>query len=163
MSAPETTVAQVNFKTPEGTLINIYATSPFEAKELIDAMVTSTLPSILATEQAIRAGSVVGNGLPLAQPQPAVMPPAAPASPPSGGQVVQFPTQPAGDFQPPTDWQAQAAAQAAAPAAGHVCKHGYNAKFVPPGISKKTNKPYKGFYVCPLDQAQQCDFRLSVG
>lgn len=33
--------------------------------------------------------------------------------------------------------------------------HQIEFKFVPPGVSKKTGKPYQGFYVCPMDGCEQ--------
>ena len=39
----------------------------------------------------------------------------------------------------------------------HTCAHGQPMKMIPAGISKKTGKPYKAFYVCAQPQGMQCD------
>jgi hypothetical protein len=50
-------------------------------------------------------------------------------------------------------------AAAPAPANGPVCSaHGVSMKFIPPGISKKTQKPYNGFWACP---ERECDQKQS--
>lgn len=43
-----------------------------------------------------------------------------------------------------------------------MCKHNLAAKVVPAGISKASGKPYRAFAVCPLDKAQQCDWRQTL-
>ena len=56
-----------------------------------------------------------------------------------------------------------APAHVAAPSGGPVCAHGEPAKFVPPGVSKKTGKPYPGFYACArTPQSAQCDFKAQA-
>jgi len=34
----------------------------------------------------------------------------------------------------------------------HICAHGQPMKFVPPGVSKRTNAPYPGFFACAVSQ-----------
>lgn len=170
MSAPDSTITQINFKTPGGTLINLYGSTVQEAGELIDHFGTVVLPKVLATEQAILTGGTVAAVIPLApapqqygSPTPPA-PPALPAAPPTDWTVQAQAQQ-----GPPPAWAAAPAAlppaaPVAAPqaAAGHLCDHGYQMKLIPPGVSKNTGKPYPGFYACPLDKAQQCGKRVTV-
>lgn len=60
--------------------------------------------------------------------------------------------------QAPPPQQPQQQPQGNAP----TCQCGYPAKFVPGGISKKTNRPYKAFWVCgnPVREAE-CSFRAN--
>jgi len=57
MSAPDSTVIQMNFKTPRGGLFNIYATSVAEAKELTQAFREELLQEIHDTEAVLTAAS----------------------------------------------------------------------------------------------------------
>lgn len=41
-----------------------------------------------------------------------------------------------------------------------LCDHGQPMKYVQAGISKSTNKPYNGFWACPLPRGQQCQKRV---
>lgn len=82
MSAPQNTVFQANFKTPAGTLLNIYASDGGEFTELLDAT-ESFIAKIASIESLLGAASNVARTAPLAPPaaQPAAAP--APAAPPS--------------------------------------------------------------------------------
>lgn len=125
---------QVNFRTPSGSLINLYGDThtelAFQLKEI-----GKLAAEIAATEQLLTAAS---NAAPLA---------AAPDGPPqvtySGtttytatpeqpqAEVLQFPQQ--GQAQVPT------------------CMHGPRQHRS--GTSKRTNKPYSGWY-CPQNQCE---------
>lgn len=139
MTAPSSTVVQINVKTPAGTLFNIYATNVAEAKEITEAVIEDLVNSVAALEQAFAAASTVASHAPVAPRQPvsaeAVAGPAAqdgnPAAQPGGG----------------------------APEGTHLCEHGEPMKFIPPGISK-AGKPYKGFYACARDRASQCNKKI---
>lgn len=80
MSAPDTTVIQLNFKSVHGGLFNIYATNVPEAKELVKAFRDELLQEIYDTEVAFSATQA------LAAPAPAATPtstPAVAATPPA--------------------------------------------------------------------------------
>lgn len=133
MSAPDTTTIQFNFKTPNGGLHNIYATTVPEAIELLDAFRDELVGAIFDVEQKINAAYTVAH---------------TPAPQPS---------QPAPQAAP------QGYPQQAAPAGGeHLCEHGQPMRLVPAGIAKATGKPYKAFYACAQPRGQQCNSRVSV-
>ena len=89
MSAPDSTVAQLNVKTPSGTLINLYATNVYELGELIDALeeqaakITAIESLFTATSNVAAAGIVA----PPTQQNVAAVPTAQPNAP-AGGQVM---------------------------------------------------------------------------
>lgn len=85
MTAPSNTVIQVNVKTPAGSLLNIYAESIPEAKELVEAFQEELVSSIAALEQAVGAAGAVAASLPLAPQQPSAPVAAAPAAAPAAG------------------------------------------------------------------------------
>lgn len=62
--------------------------------------------------------------------------------------------------------QAPAPTVAAIPVADsagqHMCDHQMPMRFVPPGISKTTNKPYAGFWACSMPRGQQCAKKVST-
>lgn len=136
MPAPATTVYQASFKTPTGTLLNIYANDGGEFEELLDAY-EQFIPKIAAIESALGSASTVAQRVPLAPPaqQPAPTPAQAPA--PAGWGGNEAPAQ--GEGQ-----------------ATHLCDHGEPMKYIAPGISKATGKPYKGFYACARPRQDQC-------
>ena len=88
MSAPADTAAQLNIKTPSGTLINLYASSVYELGELIDAL-EDQAAKITAIESLFTATSNVAAAGIVAPPSqqnvaaPATAQPNAPA-----GQVM---------------------------------------------------------------------------
>jgi hypothetical protein len=84
MSAPDNTVIQFNFKTPNGGLHNIYATTVPEALELIDAFRDELVGAIFDVEQKINAAYTVAHtaAAPSPQPQAAVTTP--PVTAPAG-------------------------------------------------------------------------------
>lgn len=127
MSADETTRYQVNFKTPSGTLINLYAASDFELKDQLRSLTEHLAPDIVAAETALGAVSNVVHTPPASQ-QQATEAPAAP----QGGSYAQ---------------SSPVAQQGGAPAPS--CIHGQ--RVFKSGTSKKTGKPYSGWY-CPADQ-----------
>lgn len=135
MSAPATTVVQVNIKTPLGTLINFYAENVSEAKEIIEASIEDLANTVAAAEQAFGAASNVAKAAPVAAQQPK-----------SAEAVAQ-----------PAAQDGQAAAQ---PGGGPLCDHNEPMKFIPPGISK-AGKPYKGFYACARPREDQCNKKVS--
>ena len=134
MSAPESTAYQVNYKTPSGALLNIYASNAEELSEMLDAF-EGLIPKIVAAEGLlIGAGNVAKAG--------ALAPPTQQAT----ATVQALP-----DHAPaPTN-----------DAAGPLCEHGEPMKFIPPGISK-AGKPYRGFSVCARPREQQCSKKISA-
>ena len=138
MSAPDTTLIQLNFKSVHGGLFNIYATNVPEAKELVTAFRAELLQEIYDTEVAFSAAQALAS-------TPA---PAAQGSAPAPAA----PTVPVAAAPPP------------ATAAGDVpmCEHGTPAKLVPAGIAKASGKPYRAFYACSQPRATQCNFKASV-
>lgn len=132
MPAPETTVYQASFKTPAGTLLNIYATTGPEFSELLDAF-DEYVAKIAAVESSLSQASAVAQRVPLA-PAP------------------QQPAQPAPQQAPP----AQAWGAPAEQPAGHLCDHGEPMRLVPAGVSKGTGKPYPAFYACARPRAESC-------
>lgn len=82
MSAPDTTVVQVNLKTPAGTLINFYAENVTECKEIIEAAIEDLANSVAAAEQAFGASSNVASAAPVAARQPSGAP--TPTAEPAG-------------------------------------------------------------------------------
>lgn len=135
MSAPDSTVIQVNFKTKAGSLLNIYATNIPEAKELIEAFHEELVAPVAALEQALSAASNVAAAGALAPTQP------------TSAEAHAGPSAQAG----------QAEAQAGG---GPLCDHNEPMKFIPPGISK-AGKPYKGFYACARPREDQCQKKVS--
>lgn len=123
MSAPESTKLQINFKSPKGTLINLYADDAAELSSML-TVITEMAAEVEAAEAALGAVAAVaaqlGNG----------------GRPP---MPVAAPTGPAPN-----------------------CEHGIAAKFVPPGISKASGRPYKGFYACAMDRESQCAFKQTA-
>lgn len=82
MSAPDTTVIQMNFKTMHGGLFNIYATSIAEAKELTQAFREELVQEIHDTEAVLSAASALAA---TSAPSGAAPPQgAAPAAPSAG-------------------------------------------------------------------------------
>ncbi len=129
MSAPDTTVIQLNLKTPYGGLYNIYATNVAEAKELLQAFREELVQEIHDTEVVLNAASTM-----------AAASKSAPVA--SGGAA------------PP---QEKPAAPAAPSAGIPSCDtHACTMRLVPAGISKKSGKPYKAFYACGQPQAMSC-------
>ena len=81
MSAPESTAYQVNYKTPSGALLNIYASNAEELSEMLDAF-EGLIPKIVAAEGLlVGAGNVAKSGAaaPPTQQTAAPAPAAAPA------------------------------------------------------------------------------------
>jgi hypothetical protein len=79
------------------------------------------------------------------------------AGPPPWAGAQQSFAQPADQQQAPQGWQPSVPPQQA-PSAGPSCQHG-PAKWVPPGVSKRTNQPYTGFWSCQAPQGQtKCKF-----
>lgn len=96
MTAPADTVFQVNFKTPAGSLLNIYATNGGELGELLDAF-EGFIPKITAVESLLTGASNVARTAPVAPPtqQPAAPAPAAAAPAAPAGEVLCEHGQPA--------------------------------------------------------------------
>lgn len=123
---------QANFKTPAGTLLNIYAENGQEFSDLLDAF-PDFIAKIAAIEGTLTGASAVAQHVPVAPPaqQPPAYAPQAPAYPqPAGGE--------------------------------HLCEHGQPMKLIPAGIAKASGKPYKAFYACAQPRGQQCNSRVSV-
>ena len=79
MAAPESTKFQVNFKTPDGTLINLYATSKEELESLLTAA-SDFSALIVSTSQAY------GSAAPAAPVYASA--PAVASAPSAGGEEV---------------------------------------------------------------------------
>ena len=132
MSAPESTAYQVNYKTPSGALLNIYASNAEELGEMLEAF-EGLIPKIVAAEGLlVGAGNVAKSG------------------------AVAPPTQ-----QTAEPFAAPSPAAAPAQADGPLCDHGEPMKFIPPGISK-AGKPYRGFSACARPREPQCDKKISA-
>ncbi len=80
MSAPDTTVIQLNFKSVHGGLFNIYATNVPEAKELVTAFRAELLQEIYDTEVAFSAAQALAS-TPAPAAQGSAPAPAAPTVP----------------------------------------------------------------------------------
>lgn len=80
-------------------------------------------------------------------PAPQAPPQAAPQGPPDF-----VPQQYANQMQPPSQWQSQAPMDVPPQ---EYCNHGPK-KWVPPGTSQRTGKPYAGFWACEGPQGQKC-------
>lgn len=130
MSAPDTTVYQFNFKVGND-LHNIYTTNGGEAKELLDFFQEELIAKIVGIQVAIAAAQNVANAGAAAPRQPVTV----------------------------TDSPAPAA-PAAAPEGTHLCEHGEPMKFIPPGVSKASGKPFKGFWACARDRDSQCNKKI---
>lgn len=98
MTAAPDTRLQINYKTPGGTLINLYATDAAELDAQLSAL-SDRVPTIFAVEQAVTAGGHLAQGQALApapaqpaqtqaSPPPVVNTP--PQAAPSGAQQGQF-------------------------------------------------------------------------
>lgn len=118
---------QVNFKTPAGTLVNVYADSVGEACVILEEYMSVGYPLIQAAE-AITTGGIVA-----ASPAP-----------------VQQPVQQTAPVQAAAGWSPAAAGVAP------NCDHGEPMRHVPAGISK-TGKPYKAFYACARPRGEACN------
>lgn len=151
---------QVSYKLPSGALINVRAGDADELSAMLVAL-TERAGQILATEQTLTAGGHLATALPLhpQQPQPPAAPLPAPPSPSSQAPVGYSPAQPGPLPQGPSGAASPSQWQPAGQPAGPVCHHGSPAKLVPAGVSKSTGRPYRGFYACAMDRANQCDFR----
>ena len=67
MAANENTMFQVNIKTPNGSLINLYAASVTELDEQVDAMI-DRVSSVVALETAFAATGMVARSVSVAPP-----------------------------------------------------------------------------------------------
>ena len=162
---------QVSLKTPAGALINARGFDR-DALQVSLASIAELLPQILELEQSLTAGGHVAAALPLAPQQPAqpapqqAGPPAGLGWQPAAPQQQQWgpPQQPA---QPaaPQQWSQPAQQRPAQPQqqGGAVsvpnCNHGVPCKWVPPGISTNTQRPYKGFFACSFGRQDDCGFK----
>ena len=81
MSATQGIAYQANFKTPAGTLLNIYAENGGDFADQLDAF-PEFLAKIVAIESQIVPASVVAQHVPVAAP---AMQPQQPAAPPAQG------------------------------------------------------------------------------
>lgn len=88
----------------------------------------------------------------------ALGPPAYTAAPPNpqAGPPDFVPQQYHDQMQSPQQWQPQAPPAPVGPTTPQeYCEHGPK-NWRPAGISKKTNKPYAGFWACPAPMGMQC-------
>lgn len=87
MTANNDTVLQANFKSPAGSLINVYATSGPEFWELLDAM-PEYLSKIASVEAALGAASTVAATVPVAPPNQQGLTAVPPVATPAGGEPL---------------------------------------------------------------------------
>lgn len=133
MTAPDTTAYQANFKTPNGTLINVYADNGAEFGELLEGL-EDHVAKIAALESTLAAAGTAAR-LPLAAPSQQPAQPAPQQAPPAQAWG-----------NPPAEQQQQ----------GHLCDHGEPMRLVAAGVSKATGKPYPAFYACARSRAESC-------
>lgn len=163
MSDDANWLLQVSLKTQAGSLINARGLNRDELATSVTSIL-ELVPLILQAEQAFTAGGTVAAVLPLAPQQPAqpAPNPSGPFAPPANaapnqqwGQSVQQPAR-----QAPQRWAgpAQPPAQGA-PGPVPNCNHGVPAKWVAPGISKSSGKPYRGFHACSFGRDDDCGFK----
>jgi hypothetical protein len=139
---------QTSFKTPGGALINVRAERFDELAIGLESLAT-LVPAILSVEQLLVAGGNVAAQMPLAQP---AQQNSAQYQPQQQAPQQQFGQAPAPQFaQVPQ-------ASAMPPGQAPLCLHNQPAKWVPPGISKKTGSPYKGFFACNAGRDSDCGF-----
>lgn len=121
---------QVSIKTPAGTLINVRGMEGIDVAAGL-AAVRGMAAQIVEAEQAFHPVAQIAQPVPQQAPQPPQQP-----------QQYQQPQQQAPTGNQPT------------------CQCGYPAKFVPGGVSKRTNRPYRAFWSCgnPVREAE-CSFR----
>lgn len=147
MSDNENWHFQWSIKSPAGGMLNIRADRADELEIALQS-VASMIPAMLAVEQALTAGGHVAAGLPLAPPaqQQAAQQPFPQQAPPQQQQYQQAPP------------QQQAPAQQQQYQQPPLCSHNLPAKWIAPGVSKSTGRPYAGFWACslPKDQAGNC-------
>lgn len=139
LPSPDGWLLQVNVKTPGGTLVNVRGMDGWDLTAGLQTVQTLAR-EIKQTEDAL------GVSIPQAVQQLGPRP--VPQAPPQ---------QPRQQFQQRGGYQ-QAPQQQ--PQDGPLCNCGYPARFVPGGISKKTNKAYRAFWACgnPVREAE-CSFR----
>lgn len=77
MSASETTKFQVNFKSPAGSLINVYADTVVDGIAQMQEML-GAIPIIIEVEQALASGNITVP--PIVNTAPAYVPQAAPVA-----------------------------------------------------------------------------------
>ena len=77
MSASETTKFQVNFKSPAGTLINVYADTVVDGIAQMQEML-GAIPIIIEVEQALTSGNITVP--PIVNTAPAYVPQVAPVA-----------------------------------------------------------------------------------
>lgn len=143
MSANTDTVIQINYKTPGGALINLYANSPEQFDQVVDFL-ASRIDKIASVESVLNGASAVAQQIPVTPvvQAPPVQPPAQQWAPVDPGPP------PAAAWGPPT----------AAPQAGGViqpvCLHG--ARVIRNGTSGKG--PWVAAF-CPTEKGtpNQCE------
>ena len=147
MSANSNTLIQANFKTPKGSLINVYG-SDEQSFDLGLAILHDRLATLAEIEQRLAAVDAVTNVMGLAPEQPPAVyaPPAVEAAP----QYPALPAAPAWGPAPVAPVPGHTFAQSAVPA----CQHGPRAPRS--GVSAKG--PWKAWF-CPTPKGTpgQCD------
>ncbi len=124
---------QISPKLPDGTLINLRAETPEELSNML-GWIQEHAQEIVAVPAALHAAANASN-----------------AGLTSPSQPVQQAPAPAPQHQ---SWGQPAPQQNTGPAPS--CAHG-PMKFVPGGISKRTQNPYPAFWSCNGPRDQQCD------
>lgn len=144
---------QVSYRTPAGAMINI-RTERADEMELALQSFHAMAPQILAAEQALTAGGHVAAGLPLAPPaqQQAAQQPYPQQAPQPQPQQQQYPQQ-APPQQAPQQQQYQQPP---------LCSHNLPAKWIAPGVSRSSGKPYAGFWACSLPKEQAGNCRVNA-
>ena len=146
---------QWSVKSPAGGMLNIRAERADELELALESAL-AMVPQMLIVEQAMSAAGTVAQQMPLAPQQPQQPPPGwsqqpqqAPQAPPQQHQQPQYPQQGPPPQAPPQQQQQQAP----------LCPgHGVPAKWVKPGVSQSSGRPYPGFWACAMPREQQCKF-----
>lgn len=92
MSAAQTTKFQVNFKTPAGSLVNVYADTVIDGIAQMQEML-GAIPIIAEVEQAFSSGAItvppIVNRAPVTQAAPQVAPAPAAQAPEASGRMCR--------------------------------------------------------------------------
>lgn len=165
MAAHESTILQLNFKTPLGSLINGYVSQPEDTLVrchqindaipfvlIIEGKLAGKIPmdTPLSVDQALDTLHATFPGITVVPPAPAVEAPPVPSAP---APVATAPAAPAPSATPSTPQQNQVQP---------TCKCGLPAKYKEAGVYKpdhaKAGQYRAPFWTCPKPYKQQCTF-----
>lgn len=162
---------QWSIKSPAGGMLNI-RTERADEMEMALESIASIIPAMLAVEQSLMGAGNVAAGMPLSGPQQQnaaqqyTQPnqPTQPAAQPQYQQQApqqyapQQPQQYAQPAQQPAFPQ-QGPNNAAPPGPAPLCLHNLPAKWVKPGVSQSSGRPYKGFWACAQGRDNDCGWK----